>query len=123
MKLTNVLVFAGAVLFGSPAIAAENDFPTTDRVEFVLECMKDNEGKYEYLYKCSCAIDAIAKEMKYEEYVDSSMSLRNQTLGGERGSIFRDPESVKDQAKKYKALRESANKQCFIKNKTQSTVQ
>ena len=118
-----MLVLVGAVLFGLPAVAAENDFPTTDRVEFVLECMKDNEGKYEYLYKCSCAIDAIAKEMKYEEYVDSSMSLRNQTLGGERGAVFRDPESVKDMAKKYKALRESANKQCFIKNKTQSTVQ
>lgn len=119
MKVSNKLVFIGAVLLVLPTIAAANDFPTTDRVEFVLECMKDNEGKYEYLYKCSCAIDAIAKEMKYEEYVDTSMSARNQTLGGERGAIFRDPESSKDMAKKYKALRENANKQCFIKNKPQ----
>ncbi len=95
---------------------AASDYPTTDRVEYVLECMKDHEGKYEYMYKCSCAIDAIAKDMSYDEYVESSVSLRNQTLQGNRGATFRDPDSVKDMAKKYKTLREGANKQCFIKN-------
>jgi hypothetical protein len=99
-----------------PAAAMAHDYPTTDRVEYVLECMQQHEGKYEYVYKCSCAIDAIAKEMPYDEFVDSAMSLRNQGLQGTRGAMFRDPETVKDMAKKYKALKESANKQCFIKN-------
>ncbi|MGB8855485.1 MAG: hypothetical protein WCC58_02310 [Burkholderiales bacterium] len=115
MNVSKVLVLLGG-LCCLPTVASAHDYPTADRVEYVLECMKDNEGKYEYVYKCSCAIDAIAKEMPYEEYVDSSMSLRNQNLQGNRGAMFRDPESVKDMAKKYKAVRESANKQCLIKN-------
>jgi hypothetical protein len=114
MKAFTVLALISAVFL--PVTASAHDYPTTDRVEFVLECMKDHEGKYEYIYKCSCAIDAIAKEMSYDEYVESSVSLRNQSLQGNRGATFRDPDSVKDMAKKYKALKESANKQCFIKN-------
>jgi hypothetical protein len=115
MKLTKAMVLIGA-LCSFPIAAAAHDYPTTDRVEYVFECMQQHEGKYEYMYKCSCAIDAIAKEMPYEEYVESSMSQRNQNLQGNRGAFFRDPESVKDMAKKYKTLKESANKQCFIKN-------
>ncbi len=115
MKLSKTLVLLSAV-FCLPMIASAHDYPTTDRVEYVLECMQQHEGKNEYIYKCSCAIDAIAKEMPYEEFVESSMSLRNQNLQGARGATFRDPEPVKEMAKKYKALKESANKQCFIKN-------
>jgi hypothetical protein len=113
MKIFTALTLVSAAFL--PLTASAHDYPTTDRVEYVLECMKDHEGKYEYMYKCSCAIDAIAKDMPYEEYVESSMSLRNQNLQGARGATFRDPDSVKDMAKKFKTLRESANKQCFIK--------
>jgi hypothetical protein len=113
MKIFTALTLVSVAFL--PLTASAHDYPTTDRVEYVLECMKDHEGKYEYMYKCSCAIDAIAKDMPYEEYVESSMSLRNQNLQGARGATFRDPDSVKDMAKKFKTLRESANKQCFIK--------
>ncbi|MGB8337539.1 MAG: hypothetical protein WCD07_12270 [Burkholderiales bacterium] len=115
MNISQALVFIGAALSVSFAALA-HDYPTTDRVEYVLECMQQHDGKYEYVYKCSCAIDAIAKEMPYDEFVESSMSLRNQSLQGARGAEFRDPESVKEMAKKYKTLKESADKQCFIKN-------
>jgi hypothetical protein len=115
MKLSTALVLLSAAC-SLPLTAAAHDYPTTDRVEYVLECMQQHDGKNEYIYKCSCAIDAIAKEMPYEEFVESSVSLRNQGLQGNRGATFRDPEPVKEMAKKYKALKESANKQCFIKN-------
>jgi hypothetical protein len=115
MKISKVMVLLSAVC-SLPLVASAHDYPTTDRVEYVLECMQQHDGKNEYIYKCSCAIDAIAKEMPYEEYVESSMSLRNQNLQGARGATFRDPEPVKEMAKKYKTLKESANKQCFIKN-------
>jgi len=98
----------------SPLAALAHDYPTSGRVEYVLECMQKHEGKYEYLYKCSCAIDYIAKEMSYDDYVTMSTASRNQTLAGERGAVFRDPAPVKDMASKVKALQANANKACHV---------
>lgn len=98
----------------APLAAQANDFPTSGRVEYVLECMQKHESKYEYLYKCSCVIDHIAKHMPYDEYVTVSTALRNQTMAGERGAVFRDPAPVKEMASKYKALQAGANKACYV---------
>ena len=49
-----------------PLAAQANDFPTQDRVEYVLECMQQHPGKQEYLYKCACTIDQIAQALRYE---------------------------------------------------------
>lgn len=106
-----LLVVASAM----PLLARADEFPTTARVEYVLECMKNHAGKYEYLYKCSCAIDQIAKQAPFEEYVEIATAQRNQSLGGQRGAEFRDPANVKDMAKKYRSIEERANEACFIK--------
>ena len=98
-----------------PLAAAANDFPTTARVEFVLECMKNHAGKYEFLYKCSCSVDEIAKQVPFDEYVEISTALRHQSLGGQRGAEFRDPANVKTMAKKYKTIEDNAADACFIK--------
>jgi len=98
----------------APPAAHAHDYPTSGRVEYVLECMQKHDGKYEYLYKCSCVIDHIAKSMRYDEYVTMSTALRNQTLAGERGALFRDPVPVKEMASKYRALQASAAKACYV---------
>ena len=98
----------------APPAAQANDYPTSGRVEYVLECMQKHDGKYEYLYKCSCVIDHIARQMSYDDYVMMSTALRNQTMTGERGAMFRDPVPVKQMASKYKALQTSADKACYI---------
>lgn len=110
MKRT--LLLSAACL--APLTVQAHDFPTSGRVEYVLECMQKHEGKYEYLYKCSCVIDHIAKEMAYDDYVAMSTAQRNQTLAGERGALFRDPPPVKEMAGKYKALQAGANKACHV---------
>jgi hypothetical protein len=97
----------------APAAKA-HDYPTSGRVEYVLECMQKHEGRYESLYKCSCVIDHIARHMSYDDYVAMSTALRNQTMAGERGAVFRDPASVKDMASKYKVLQASADKACYV---------
>jgi hypothetical protein len=76
--------------------------------------MQKHESKYEYLYKCSCVIDHIAKDMTHEEYLEMSTSLRNQTMAGERGAVFRDPPPVKEMASKYKTIQANANKACYV---------
>lgn len=114
MKLTHLLLFT---TMAAPLAAHAYDFPTSGRVEYVLECMQKHEGKYGFLYKCSCAVDQIAKAMPYDDYVSTSTALRYQTLGGERGAAFRDPESVKAMANKLKAIRVAADKACFVQTR------
>jgi hypothetical protein len=96
------------------APAQAHDFPTSGRVEYVLECMQKHDGKYEFLYKCSCIIDRIAEAVPYEDYVAMSTALRDQALAGERGGVFRDAPTVKVMADKYKSIQTSANKACHV---------
>jgi hypothetical protein len=97
-----------------PQAALANDFPTSGRVEYVLECMQKHDGKYEFLYKCSCAVDRIARSLSYDDYVAMSVALRNQSLAGERGGAFRDPVSVKEMAGKYRTIEADADKACAV---------
>jgi hypothetical protein len=113
MKPRLVLSLA-AVLSGT---AAAHDYPTVDRVEFVLECMRNNGGEHHHLYKCACAIDAIAAELPYETYVDGATVARYQGMGGERAGVFRDPEGMKELARRYRDVQAAAFRQCGIERK------
>ncbi len=75
MKTFGLMLLLAA---GAPMVAQAHDFPTADRVEYVLECMMSHPGKQEYLYKCSCTIDQIAQEVGYDEYVEIATALRHQ---------------------------------------------
>src|SRR5258708_33840692 len=103
MQTTHYVALALAVLAGgAPAqAAAVHDYPTVDRVEFVLECMQKNAGKQEFLYKCACVIDEIARQYPYDEFVEASTVARFQSLGGERGGGFRDPPQPTDTPTHY----------------------
>lgn len=104
-----------AVFLGSVSGAAiAHDYPTVDRVEYVLECMKNNGGEYHFLYRCACVIDAISKELSYEAYVDAATVARYSAMGGERAGVLRDPEPLKDMAKRYRALQAKANQECGV---------
>jgi hypothetical protein len=106
-----------ALLFALLAIAGTaqaHDYPTVDRVEFVVECMRNNGGEYHYLYKCACVIDTIAKELTYDQYVEDSTVARYQGMAGERMGEFRDPDAMKDSAKRYRSILANAKKQCSV---------
>lgn len=111
MKIARVPALLAILL---PIACFANDFPTTERVEYVLECMSKHPGKQEYLYKCSCEIDQIATAIKYDDYVEMSTALRYRDIGGERGALFRDPGNVKAAAKKYGAIQAGARKACGV---------
>lgn len=120
MKLLPSTIFSLLVASVMPvaALAATpvNDFPTTIRVEYVLECMQAHPRKnYESFYKCSCAIDEIAKQTAFDEYAEISTASKYLRLGGERGAEFRDPAQVKVMAKKYKDVEANAANACFLK--------
>jgi hypothetical protein len=106
------ILFAAALAFSAAAQA--HDYPTVDRVEYVVECMKANGGDHQYLYKCSCVIDAVAREMSYDDYLAASAVVRYQGMGGERMGVFRDADSAKDMARKYRAILSGAKKECGV---------
>lgn len=97
-----------------PQLAQAYDYPTTGRVEYVLECMSQHPGKQEYLYKCACVIDTIAQALPYDDYVEIATALRHQGMGGQRGAAFRDPPAIKAMANTYKSLQQSARQACYV---------
>jgi hypothetical protein len=109
----SALVLSLATVCG---VAAANDFPTIERVLFVENCVRDHpeRQRQEMLYKCSCALDAIAAEFRYDEYVELSTAFDAGQVAGERGAAVRESNSGQDMSKRFKAARAKAFTSCFI---------
>jgi hypothetical protein len=94
--------------------APVNNYPTVARVEFVQECIGQHGGKLQNLYQCSCAIDRIANALTYDEFVESSTYAKYATLPGEGGGIFRDSDTAKQMAKRYRDTEAEAYRSCGL---------
>lgn len=93
-----------------------NDFPTRDRVEYVLECIAKNGGlTFTNQNGCTCKIDKIAEKMSYEEYTKARTFTFLRSTPGEKGGIFRDPKQSKDLRKHLQEAEAYAEKKCFIR--------
>jgi hypothetical protein len=117
MKLTLPSTIAGTLLLCAAAATAAtvNDFPTADRVLYVQDCVKNNPGPhFEMINKCSCAVDALAREIKYDDYVTMTTIVNAMSIGGERGNNLRDNEPLKPQIKRFRELQAQAHKRCMI---------
>ena len=111
MRIAAVLI---VILCVAP-IARANDFPTRARVEFVLSCMREsNAPQQEAMYKCSCAIDAIAEQVDYATWVDLSTIANATTIAGERGGVMRDMKDGRKKVVSYREMQADAKKRCFI---------
>ena len=103
-----------ALMFAAGAARA-NDFPTSARVLYVEDCIRANPGPYfEMVNKCSCAVDAFAAEVKYDEYTTMQTISNGMSIGGERGGAIRDVASLQPELKKYRELQAKVKKGCFI---------
>ena len=112
MRIRHVLLLG---LFASP-LGYANDFPTRARVEYVLTCMSESKSpQQESMYKCSCAIDAIAAKVTYSAWVDLSTIANGITIAGERGGVMRDMKDGRKLVASYRELQDSAKKTCFIR--------
>ena len=92
-----------------------NDFPTVDRVLYVQECMRAHPGpQFEMVNKCSCALDRLASEVRFDDWVGMSTIVNAVSIGGERGGQLRDNESLKPQIARHRELQARVRKACFI---------
>ena len=109
-----LLLLAAASLL-MPLAARANDFPTVERVLYVQECANTRAAPYfEMVNKCSCALDALAREISHEDYVQISTAAKANSIGGERGSTIRDAEVLQAQIVRYRALQAKARSGCFL---------
>jgi hypothetical protein len=114
MKLLRLLILAACAMAAATSALA-NDFPTVDRVLYVQECLRANPGpNFEMVNKCSCALDALASEVKFDDYVEMTTIVNAVSIGGERGGTLRDNETIKPQIKRFRDLQAKVQKSCFI---------
>jgi hypothetical protein len=113
MRVPLTAAALAAAACAAPAAFAY-DYPTADRVQYVLECMYRNGGSSVYVYKCSCVIDSIAQKYTYDEFIDASTIARYQTMPGEGMGMFRDAPDEKAAAKRYKEVEADSKKMCSV---------
>jgi hypothetical protein len=101
-------------LAAGPVQAADNDYPTSARADYVIGCMAANGNTHEALLKCSCAIDTIASLMTYSRYEQAETALSLQAGGGVGGRVglFRDPPQIKAVIEELRRAQAEANLQC-----------
>lgn len=93
-----------------------NDYPTRDRVDYVLECVAKHGGlSYINQYACGCKIDKIAEQLTFEEYEAARTFGHMVKTPGEAGSAFRDPKQSKDLRTRLKEADAAAERACFVK--------
>ncbi len=95
--------------------AFAHDYPTSERVVYVQACMRDNPGPhYEMLNKCSCAIDKIASEVPFDDFVTMSTAANANSIGGERGNVIRDSDAMQKQIRSFRSIQAAAKKSCMF---------
>lgn len=108
-------------LLSCPALA--HDYPTMDRVDHVLTCMKRNGGQnVDNLYRCSCEIDAIARTVSLDEFNAARTYEIYKNMPGEKGALFREGEDARQAVETLDAARKSARKRCFVGARRQTVA-
>jgi hypothetical protein len=93
-----------------------SDYPTRDRVEYVLNCVAQHGGlTYITQYACGCKIDKIAEKLTFNEYEAAKTFSYLRSTPGDAGGVFRDPAQSKDLRKRLKEAEAYAEKNCFVK--------
>lgn len=102
-----------ATISGAKAQIA--DYPTLERVLFVEQCVREHpdRSRQEMIYKCACAMDALAEEIPYAQYSDLLTMAQSVTIAGERGNTARAEESLKE-ARRFRGILAGAYKSCLI---------
>ncbi len=95
--------------------AAANDYPTLERVDHVLTCMRTHGGQtVDNLYACACEIDVIAQQVPFDDFTEARTYEIYKRMPGEKGGLFRDNERAAEIVAELEAAREDAQKRCFI---------
>jgi Holliday junction resolvase-like predicted endonuclease len=116
-------LLAMVVVCGPAAGVAAHDYPTMDRVDQVLTCMKKNGGQnIDNMWRCSCEIDVIAQQLSLEDFNTARTFEIYKNMPGEKGGMFRESEDGAAAVDKLEAARKDAAKRCFVGATRQTVV-
>lgn len=105
----------GLFLILPATFASANDYPTLERVDHVLTCMRLAGGQtVDNLYACSCEIDIIAQAVDFEDFTEARTYEIYKRMPGEKGGLFRESDRSDEIVAKLEAARADAKKRCFI---------
>jgi hypothetical protein len=104
----------------TPPAPLMNDYPTRDRVEYVLNCIAQKDGnlsKMNYVtqYACGCKIDKIAEKLSFADFEAAKTFGYLSKQAGDAGGVFRDPTQAKDLKTRMKEAEDYAQHSCFVK--------
>ena len=109
---TQSIILASLLVVGA---ARANDYPTLERVDHVLTCMRLAGGQtVDNLYACSCEIDVIAQQVGFDDFSEARTYEIYKRMPGEKGGLFRESERADEIVAKLTAARKDAQKRCFI---------
>lgn len=105
-----LLLVTGAA---AAAPAAENDYPTSARVDYVIGCMAANGQSREAMTRCACSVDTLASILPYDRYVAAETILSMRQGVGQAASIFRNTPQYDDVVADLRRAQAEAEVQCF----------
>ena len=108
--LTCVVVFTLSFFANT---SKSNDFPTLARSEFVFACMSSNATNRDFMAKCSCAIDEIAKRISYKEYAQAEAIARLWEGASPREEAFKSVGLSKERMDKLFKAQAASELECF----------
>lgn len=98
-----------------PCVANANDYPTLERVDYVLTCMRLAGGQtIDNLYACSCEIDVIAQRVGIDDFTAARTYEIYKRMPGEKGGLFRESPEGDVLRERLREARQEAKKRCFI---------
>ncbi|GEN25734.1 hypothetical protein [Halomonas cupida] len=107
------IILSMACLLPSMTLAADNDYPTAARVDYVIGCMAANGQDYLTMQQCSCSIDVIAEQLSYDDYEAVATVMGMQEQRGEMGVLFRTERSMQDDVEHFRSVQADADLRCF----------
>jgi hypothetical protein len=105
----------GLICLSAGSVLA-NDYPTVDRVLYVEACIRNHpeRNRQEMIYKCSCALDALAEQIGYDDFVELSTAFYAGQAAGERGTAVRESGPGQDMASRFRKAQADAFQHCLI---------
>ena len=108
-------IFLAAALASSVHTVRADNYPTLERVDHVLTCMREHGGQtVDNLYACSCEIDIVAQQVSFDDFTEARTFEIYKRMPGEKGGLFRDSERAKKVVGDLEQARADARKRCFI---------
>ena len=119
MKIAGMTLFAAslALLPATALMADENNFSTTARVHYVLDCMEAHPDMnvYESINKCSCVVDKLGAQFTEMEFDDADTAFRYKNLPADKGGAFRDDKLAGKLMNDVEKAQTEAYQSCLLK--------